>query len=147
MIRQATPKDIPYILELYHDGLAEMGETNIVEALLLSKIVSAFHLAPCFLLVKDGKVVGMMGLTVITSSHNGDASLIDYMFSIQKEYRNMRNLSAFIKEAKVFAKENNLPLKIESLASDDEEVRKRLFRMHGFRVLSVTGIYKELSDG
>lgn len=143
MIRQATAKDIPIILDLYEKGLRELGETEILESLLLQKVVNSFHLAPCFLLVIDDNVVGIAGFTVVTTSHNGVASLADYMFYVSPEHRNIKNLSELINAAKDFATDKNISIRIESLANNDEDLRKRLFTMHGFRVLSVTGVYNE----
>ncbi len=140
-IRQATPRDIPFILELYKDGLKELGETDIKEPLLLKKVVNSYHLAPCFLLIINGIIRGMAGFTVGTSSHNGVASMMDYMFYVQEEYRSLKNLSALVKSAKDFASKKMMPIKLEFLTNNDEKLRARLLKMHGFRVFSICGLY------
>lgn len=140
-VRKATPKDIPQILRLYESGLRELGETDTKEEFLLRKIVNSYHLAPCFLLIIHGKIVGMAGFTVMTSSHNGVASMIDYMFFIEEEHRKLKNLSALVNAAKHFASETKMSIKIEFFTNNDEELRKRLLKMHGFRVVSVCGVY------
>lgn len=139
-VRQATPKDIPYIMELYRLGLEELGETKIFDSMLLKKIVNSYHLAPCFLLEKDGNIIGMAGLTSVTSSHNGDAMLSDYMFYIKPEHRSLKNLGALVNSAKDYASGANLPLRLEFYGSVSQEVRKRLFKMHGFNVDAVVGV-------
>ena len=141
IVRQATPKDIPYILALYKKGLDEIGLTDWKESLLLNKIVNSFHLAPCFLLVNDGTISGMAGFTTVTSSHNGVASLADYMFYIDPDVRNHETLSQLVQEAKDFAKQHAMPLKIEFISRNDLQLRERVMRRHGFEDFSVTGVY------
>ena len=141
MIRQATAKDLPEVIGLVKKSLEEMGE-EVNEALITKKVVNSFHLAPCFLLVKYDIIVGMVGYTILTNSWSGDATLSDYMFYVEKEHRNIRTLSDLIEHSKAFASQNNLPLRIETIANNDEELRKRLFRMHGFNVYSVVGVFK-----
>ena len=87
MIRKATPQDFPYILDLYMKGLEELGE-HYLESMCLKKVVLSYHLAPCFLLVDCDNIIGIAGLTTVTSSHNGDATLSDYMFYVLPEHRN-----------------------------------------------------------
>lgn len=143
MIRKATPKDIPEILELYRKGLEELGQKNIKESHILNKVVISYHLAPCFLLEIDDIIVGIAGLTVVTTSHNGVASLADYIFYVEPEYRSIKTLGVLVDSAKNFATENALPLRLEFISNNDEELRKRIFRLHGFKVSSVTGVYNE----
>ncbi len=141
MIRKATASDIPVILDMYEKGLIELGATDISESMLLKKVVNSYHLAPCFLLVINGIVEGMAGLTAVTSSHNGVATLNDYMFYVNKEHRNIDNLGGLVKEIKKFAKDVNMPIKLEFLSNNDLELKKRVLEMHGFSVFSVTGVY------
>ena len=141
MIRQATPKDIPVILDLYNKGLIELGETNIVESCLLRKVVNSYHLAPCFLVVKNDNIIGMAGLTVVTTSHNGVAQLCDYMFYVQPEHRNINILSELVENIKEFARDSDMPIKLEFITDNDQNLRERVLKMHGFKVYSVSGIY------
>jgi len=127
---------------MYHSSLIECGEIDINEDLLLKKVVNSYHLAPCFLLIIDDIICGMAGFTAEASSHNGVVSMIDYMFYVKKEHRSLENLSALVKEAKDFANEKKMPIKVEfKVKNNDEELRKRLLVMHGFEVHSVSGIY------
>lgn len=141
MIRQATPKDIPVILDLYAKGLIELGETDIYENLLLKKVVNSLHLAPCFLMIKDGNIEGMAGMTVVTTSHSGVAMLCDYMFYVQPEHRNLKALSELVENIKQFAREKDMPVKLEFITDNDQKLRERVLEMHGFKVYSVSGIY------
>ena len=45
MIRRATTADIPYMVNLYKEGLKELGFENIDDKRLLAKVVSSYHLA------------------------------------------------------------------------------------------------------
>ena len=143
MIREATPKDIPYILDLYRKGLEELGETNISESCMLRKIVNSYQLAPCFLLEIDDIIAGIAGLTVITSSHNGDATLSEYMFYVLPEHRSLKNLSGLVEKSKAFASQNDFPLRLQFFTDQDQKVRERLFEMHDFKVIAVVGVYNE----
>ena len=134
MIRQATPKDIPIILDFYTRGLIELGDKDIKESLLLSKVVNSYHLAPCFLLVINDTIVGMAGLTTVTTSHNGVATLADYMFYVLPEYRTLDNLSGLVQEIKAFAREKSMPVKLEFITDNDQKLRERVLKMHGFKV-------------
>jgi len=76
MIKKATAKDLPRVVELVGAGLDELGQ-KYTDSLLLKKVVNSFHLAPCFLLVIGGIVRGIAGFTVIKSSWDGEATLSD----------------------------------------------------------------------
>ena len=143
IVRQAEQGDMPYIMGLYKNGLEELGETKFVESCMVNKIVTSRQLAPCFLLVIDGIIRGMLGLTITRSSHNGDAMLNEYMFYIQPEFRGLKHLSALVNKSKEFALSNQLPIKFDFVNQAPLEVRKRLLTMHGFRVYSVTGVYND----
>ena len=141
MIRQATLGDIDRVAELYIEGLDELGSKNIDPAKVEQKVRISFNLAPCFCLVKDGIIIGIAGLTLITSSWSGDASLADYMFYVEPQHRNIKRLSALVNKSKEFADLHNLPLRLEFATNVSAEVRTRLFKMHGFKVASVMGEY------
>lgn len=141
MIRQATSSDIKDILRLYKAGLNELGYTDWKESLLVKKITESFVLAPCFLIENDGIISGMAGLTLVITSHNGVATLCDYMIYIDKDIRNIKILGGLMDEIKRFADSQNLPVKLEFICNNDEEVRKRLYKRNGFTPRSVTGYY------
>lgn len=140
MIRKATTKDLDDVIKLYRMGLTELDE-SYSDSLTMNKVLTCFYLAPCFLLVINDKICGIAGLTVITTSHNGDASLSDYMFYILPEHRSLRTLNSLVKEVKAFAKEQNLPLRLEFVCKNDEKLKERLLIMNGFKINSVTGVY------
>jgi len=140
MIRKATPADIPYLLDMYKASITELGE-DYIESFLLKKIVNSYHLAPCFVLVIDDTICGMAGLTSVIMPNNGKAMLADYMFYVRPEHRSLTNLSDLVNSAKAFAKETDLPLRLDFIANDDEKLRERLLRMNGFKITSVVGVY------
>lgn len=139
-IRKAETKDLDDVIRLYRAGLVELGEPYS-DSLTMNKVLISFYLAPCFLLVIDDNICGIAGLTVVTSSHNGDASLSDYMFYVLPEHRSLRTLNSLVREVKAFADEKNLPLKLEFVADFDENIRKRLFEMNGFKKCNLVGVY------
>ena len=139
MIRKATPDDFGDILQMLKAGIEELGE-EYKESVLVNKIAVSYYHAPCFLLVINGIICGMAGLTVKTSSMSGNATLMDYMFYIKPEYRSLKNLSGLVEKSKEFALQNQLPLRLE-FVSGSEKVRKRLFEMHGFEIKAVVGKY------
>lgn len=140
MIRKATAQDLDDVIKLYRAGLTELGE-KYSDSLTMNKVLTCFYLAPCFLLVINDKICGIAGLTVVTSSHNGDASLSDYMFYILPEHRSLRTLNSLVKEVKAFAQEQNLPLRLEFVSSGDEKLKERLLTMNGFKIGGVIGVY------
>ena len=140
MIRKATPADIPHILDMYKAAITELGE-EYTESFLLKKIVNSYHLAPCFLLVLDDTIWGMAGLTSVTMPHNGKAMLSDYIFYVQPEHRSLPNLSDLVESAKAFAKELDLPLRLDFVVNGDQKIRERLLKMHGFKIESIVGVY------
>lgn len=140
LVRQATSSDIETICELYKKGLIELGEQKILDDKVRNKVANSFLLAPCFLLEINGNIVGMAGLTAVTASWSNDVSLADYMFFVEKEHRSLENLSALVNSCKGFASDHNYPLRLE-FVTGSEEVRQRLFRMHGFDKTIVVGVY------
>ena len=141
MIRQATQHDLSEIVELYKAGLEELGLTDWKQELLEKKVAQSFILAPCFILVIDGIVKGMAGLTTVVTSHNGVATLADYMFYIDPECRNINSLGGLVEAIKEFAKANNLLVRLEFISKNDEKLKARLLRMNGFEVGGVIGVY------
>lgn len=139
MIRQANSDDMKEILRLYKAGLDELG-MEWKEDCIVKKITESFCLAPCFLVEIDGKLVGMAGFTLAITSHDGVATLCDYMFYVDPDYRNIKTLGGLVEEAKQFAIVHKLPLKLEFICDGgDYPLRARMFRRHGLQVYSVTG--------
>lgn len=140
IIRKAVNGDIDDILRLYKAGLRELGE-KYKESLVLDKVLKSFTLAPCFLSVVDDKIVGMVGLTLSITSHNGVASLADYMFYVEPEHRNIKTLDALMNKVKDFAVSHKLPVRLDFFTKRDEGAKKRLFSRYGFEVKGVMGVY------
>lgn len=140
MIRIATPADFEDILELYKAGLEELG-FKYKEDLLKIKIVNSYKLAPCFLVVMNDKICGMAGFTVVTTSHDGVASLADYMFYIKPEHRNIKTLDALMKTIKEFAMTHGLPVRLDFFISKSLKSHKRLLERYGFKVSALLGVY------
>ena len=140
LVRRAKQQDLPAILRLYKKGLVEVDE-KYLESLLVKKIVDSFLLAPCFLLEIDGRIQGMAGFTTVTIAHNGVASLADYMFYVEPEHRSMKTLGALVDAAKEFAREHEMPIRVDFISQNDEELRKRLLTRHGFTVALVVGVF------
>lgn len=141
MIRKATAADIPYILALYKEGLDELGIDDYIESQMVKKIVNSFHMAPCFLLLENANIVGMIGLTIVTISYNGVASLADYMFYIKPEHRNFKSLNELVKKAQAFADEHNMPLRVDFIINGRKEAKERLLQMNDFELYSLAGLY------
>jgi len=142
MIRRAKTLDIPYMVNLYKEGLKELGFENIDDKRLLAKVVSSYHLAPCFLLVFNDKICGMAGLSTSITPWSGEATLCDYIFYIRPEYRKLSNFGGLVRACKDFSDEVGLPLSFNFSVNDDEEIRKRVFKMHNFKTTFITGGYK-----
>lgn len=140
-IRQAETKDIKAIVELYKKGLEALGYNDWKEDLLIKKITESFVLAPCFVIEKDDKLIGMAGLTLVTIAHSGVASLADYMFYIEPEARNIKTLNALVSEVKDFAAQNNFPLRLFFTLNEDEAVKRRLLKVNGFKIDNIIGTY------
>lgn len=141
IVRQATPKDIPDILDMYKKGLIDLGLDDFKESLMLSKIVASYHLAPCFLVEINDKICAMAGLTVNTISHSGVASLADYMFYVEPEHRNLKVLNSLVREIKKFAEDNDMPLRLDLTFKADLKVKERLLEMNGLEPYALVGVY------
>lgn len=139
-IKKAKADDLGEVIDLYRAGLTELGE-EYSDSLTMNKVLTSFYLAPCFLVVIDGKICGMAGLTAVTTSHDGVASLSDYMFYVLPEHRNLKTLNTLVKEVKAFAAEQKLPLRLEFVANGDEKLKERLLTMNGFKIGAVIGVY------
>lgn len=140
-VRQALTSDIKDIVELYKAGLNELGYTDWKEELLIKKVTESFVLAPCFVIEKDDKIVGMAGLTLVTIAYNGVVQLADYMFYIDPDVRSIKTLNALVSKVKEFATQNNFPLRLEFVSQNDENIKERLLRINGFKIGGVIGIY------
>lgn len=139
-IRIAAPEDLKDVVLLYKKGLESLGEPYNEESV-RNKVYTSYYLAPCFLVIKDDTIVGIAGLTVIRTSHDSAASLADYMFYIEPEYRSIRTLDALMEKIKDFAVSKNLPIRLDFRVSGNIEARERLLNRYGFKVQSVVGVY------
>lgn len=139
IIRPATKDDLLKVFEMVEAALIEVG-APYTKKHIVDKVTYSYYLAPCFLLEIDGNICGMAGLTVVICSWSGNATLADYMFYIEPQYRSLSNLGGLVEKSKEFALQNQTPLRLE-FVTGSEEVRKRLFRMHGFKVDCVVGTY------
>jgi len=141
--RQATFDDLYEVAEMYEEGLIELGVLRINKDSIMQEVITSYYQAPCFLLEDCGSIKGIAGLTISRSSHNGVASVTDYMFYIQPEYRNLSNLGVLVKLTKTFAKENAMPLKLDLIVDNDLKRKTRLLEMHGLNIRYVSGVYNE----
>lgn len=131
---------MPRIIDLYRASLDEMGVKHLDS--LTSKVVTDnFFLAPCFVLEINGTIRGIAGLTITFKPWSGNATLRDYIFYVEPEHRNDNNLGGLVSNCKDFADEIGVPLQVEFIIKDDEELRKRVLRKYGFKVVSVIGEY------
>lgn len=141
-IRQAAKEDLSRVLELYKAALDELDQKWSHDRL-VKKIADSFILAPCFLVESNGIICGMAGFTVVSASHNGEESLADYMFYVKPEQRNLRTLKALLYEVKAYAKQQNLPIRVEYLCNNDEALKRRLLSLNGFEVRGIIGVCYE----
>ena len=142
MIEKAHSTDIPKIIGFYKKALDEMG-IDYLESLVSKTVTDSFFIAPCFLLKIDGIIRGITGMTITYSPWSGNATLSDYIFYIEPEYRDKDNLGGLVKNCKEFADEIGVPLQVNFVVNDDEELRKRVLRKYGFKVASVVGKYND----
>ena len=137
---QAQHDDLPKVFELYKKGLSELGMKYKAEKV-FQKMHKAFKCAPCFLLVIDDKIAGMADLHLGEDHFTGDITLTDLLFYVEPEHRNLKRLSGLVEACKSFADEYDLPFRLDFISQNDENLRMRLLRMHGFKVYSVSGVY------
>lgn len=138
---EATAEDLGRVSELYIEGLKETGADNIDPERARRHVVACFLLAPCFVMRDYDKIVGIAGLTTKNASWSGVTTLCDYMFYILPEYRGLKSLGGLVEKCKEFSREQRMPLRLEFISQNDEELRKRVFEMHGFKPVSVVGEY------
>jgi GNAT superfamily N-acetyltransferase len=140
MIRQATSADVDEILRLYKAGVEELGY-DYKESLLVNKIVTSYHLAPCFL-YEDNGIKGFAGFTVNTYPHNGEPVMCEYMFYVEPEHRNIEVLGQIVKAAQDFANQNKFNLRVEFIVLGDLELKKRVLERNGFEVTGIIGVHR-----
>ena len=119
----------------------DVGAEDIEKERVLHKVVISLNLAPCFLLIINDKIVGIAGLTSNVLPWSGKATLCDYMFYIKPDYRSLSNFGGLVEACKKFSDEVGLPLRFEFISKNDEALRKRIYKMFGFEVSSVVGVY------
>jgi hypothetical protein len=140
-VRFATPKDFLYIMDMYWSMLDELGESDMNEVSMLTHVINCYKKAPCILLVDDDIICGMIGLTIVTAAHNGAGRLTEYCVYIYPRYRNLRNFSLLVEKSKEFAKNLSLPLQCSFVSESSEKVKRKLLKILGFEIISLTGVY------
>ncbi|MAI17151.1 MAG: hypothetical protein CBC71_06325 [Rhodobacteraceae bacterium TMED111] len=140
IVRQAKSTEIPRIIELYRESLDEIGVKHL-DSLTSKTVTDNFFQAPCFLLEIDGIIRGIAGLTISFTPWSGEATLRDYMFYIQPEYRNDKSLGGLVNSCKEFAKKLGVNLQVSFIVKNDEKLRQRVLKKYGFEVKTVIGEY------
>jgi GNAT superfamily N-acetyltransferase len=135
-IRTATEYDFKAILDLCLERAKE-AEFDLLpepdEKAILKGIARNFHLAPCFLLEKDGEIIGFAGLTVTTFFWSDEPHLSDYMIFIKPEYRNWDVANLLYSAIIEFANLHGLPLHISYICLDRHDARLRMMKRLGFK--------------
>ena len=142
MIRQATKEDIHIVVEMTKSMREDLG-MDYEDAYVVNLVVKALKLAPCFLLLKDDRIIGMAGLSVSFCAFSNQATLTDYGFYIQPRHRSYGLFCGLINKVKDYSKEVGLPLRLNLQANISNKVREKLFKRHGFKVISMIGEYNE----
>lgn len=145
-VRKASSEDLREVCRLYRAGLDELGykyDDNLVE----KKVSNAYYCAPCFLLELDGRIAGMAGLTAGVICYSGEVTLSDYMVYVEPEHRSLPHLSGLVNACKDFASEQKCSLRLDFVSENDEKLRIRLLKMHGFQVGSIVGVFDGRNNG
>ncbi len=136
MIVAATRDDLPAVVsmalkipdELGFDKLPKKDITKVTEM-----IFTRWLEAPIFVYKEDGKILGMVGVMVDELWWSNEKILVDYVFWIEPEHRNLKIMNALIGAVRDFATLNKLPAITTFMSKDRTEAKAELFRRKGYK--------------
>lgn len=134
--RIATPSDFNAIVDLCIERAKEFDFDdfpNPDRKVILYNVARNYNLAPCFLLEKDGELIGFAGLTVTTFFWSDEPHLSDYMIFIKPEHRNWDIANLLYSAIIEFANLHGLPLHISYICLDRHDARLRMMKRLGFK--------------
>lgn len=134
-IRKATPDDLVRVCQLVYEGAKEItfkGYEPDIEAI-VSNVFFNYHLAPTFLVIRDGVTVGIANMAISRFVWSNRPFLISGIVYIQPHARGYSVLKMLYNEVKKFCREHGL-LYYDSLRiKNNNKLRDRLFKQSGFK--------------
>ena len=137
-IREATKEDLHDMIDMVKSMREELN-APYREAEVVNLCVSSLKLAPCFLYIKDGKVIAMAGLYVHFCAFSGQATLSDYGFYVRPRHRAYSLYSALNDKCKEYSEEVNLPLRLNFAAPKNIKFAEGLAKRKGLEIITVIG--------
>lgn len=134
-IEFATQADGETIMAL----LEEMHEENGIEPLDVDKtahrVARVIDEGVVLLLVREGEVIGTMGLFETSFWYTSAAHLTDQWTYVHPDYREPHHFSQLIAAARKVAAEAGLPFRPALVSPVRTEAKARLFRRRGFTMI------------
>ena len=128
MIRKATEKDLPKVCNLVCKGISEMDyNPNSVEPeLVVQAVLDAFKQAPCYVVEKNGEIIGCAPLAFDCSFWSSKRLLTSLVVYVLPQHRNFGIIKELYECIKKFAKLQGVSYVDIFNGMDKFDVRARL---------------------
>ncbi len=136
MIYAATREDLPTIVDMALRIPDELGFEKLPPKdpiKVTRQIFERWLEAPIFVYKEDGRILGMVGVTVDEMWWSTEKVLTDYVFYILPEHRSLKVMNALVGAVRDFAKLNKLPVITTFMSSDRTPAKEAIFKKKGFK--------------
>jgi hypothetical protein len=144
-IEYAERHDLELVLEMYLDGLEEMGEAMLKPnpEKCAAEVLLSWAGCPQILLVDEDGIFGFAGLKRIVPEYTNDNCINDYMFYIRPDKRSVKAAKMLSDAAQKVANDYKEPLYMSHFVGDKDFLTKcKFLERWGYECLSVQVRYK-----
>lgn len=144
LVRYATDKDLPHVLEMYMQAVLEVyPQTILNKTRCVNTIIDGYNRAPCVLLEKNGQILGFAGLTLGTEDFSDENFIQEYMFYIKKQFRSMKLARMLSDGVKDVAHKFGLNMRFsKTINGSTAEKREGFLKRWGYKPYNIGVIYE-----
>lgn len=145
LITIAKEKDLPHVVDLVMHLDSHYGFNGLPRAKreVVKKTIYDFWLqSPCFLVVKDGKIIGFMSTCFCEYGWTDEKYLSPFVTYVLPKHRNIAIIKALYNAVKKYAKLQGVLLIDAHLATERVDGRRRLLLSQGFKESGFLLTYK-----
>lgn len=144
LVRYATDKDLPIVLDMYMQAVLEVHPEIILNKdRCIYTVVDGYNRAPCLLVEKDGDIVGFAGLTLGTEDFSDTHFIQEYMFYIKEQFRSVKLARMLSDAVKDVAHKFGLNLRFsKTIDGSTAQKREKFLKRWGYKPYNIGVVYE-----
>lgn len=148
-IKVAVKEDLPEIFEVFKQGISELEYPirEVEDSVLKDSIEKTWRIAPCFIVVKEDKIIGIASLNLISMPWSAKPILTSNIVHVLKEYRNFAIIKQLYKTIRGYAELQGIPYLDQFMGTEKSDARARLARTQKLENVGITILYNGVDNG